>query len=144
MPYLGDLSLYEDLAAGSSLTYTDASDGLRKTISGVYASDEPLVLIGTSAAPIVIDGPVVTAGDVIIRGYVTGTGTLYAGRNVHIIGDIRYLDPPFWPSLERHQTTGQLRAYDNPWGPSDIGSVCSSGAYVSPDAGPAATRCNGQ
>jgi hypothetical protein len=31
---------------------------------------------------------------VVIRGYVEGQGTLYAGRNVHIVGDIIYKNPP--------------------------------------------------
>ena len=33
-------------------------------------------------------------GDIAIRGVVQGQGTIYAGRNVHIIGDITYADPP--------------------------------------------------
>ena len=56
-----------------------------------------VVLIGTWDYPIVIDGPVVFESDVIIRGFVTGRGTIYSGRNIHVIGDINYKDPPYWP-----------------------------------------------
>jgi len=52
------------------------------------------VLIGTSTRPIRIHGPVTFTGDVVIKGYVEGQGTLYAGRNVHIVGSVRYKNPP--------------------------------------------------
>ena len=52
------------------------------------------VLIGTSDKPIRIHGPVTFTGDVVIKGYVEGQGTLYAGRNVHIVGSVRYKNPP--------------------------------------------------
>ena len=56
-----------------------------------------VVLIGTWDFPITIDGPVVFESDVIIRGFVSGRGTIYSGRNIHIIGDISYRNPPYWP-----------------------------------------------
>jgi hypothetical protein len=52
------------------------------------------VLIGTSTRPIRIHGPVTFTGDVVIKGFVEGQGTLYAGRNVHIVGSVRYKNPP--------------------------------------------------
>ena len=65
-----------------------------------------LLLVGTQTNPIEIDGPVVVAGDVVIKGYVKGQGTIYAGRNVHIIGDIAYVDSPTWT----HSKTGEAAA----------------------------------
>ena len=56
-----------------------------------------LVLEGTAANPIVIDGPVVIDSDVVIRGYVKGQGTIYSGRNIHIVGSIQYVNAPSWP-----------------------------------------------
>ncbi len=53
-----------------------------------------LVLIGTANNPIEINGPVVVASDVIIKGVVKGQGTIYSGRNIHIIGNITYKNPP--------------------------------------------------
>jgi hypothetical protein len=51
-------------------------------------------LIGTNDHPIKIHGPVTFTQDAIIKGYVQGQGTVYAGRNVHIVGSIRYKTPP--------------------------------------------------
>ncbi len=53
-----------------------------------------VALIGYRNRPIRIHGPVTVTQDVVIRGYVEGQGTLYAGRNVHIVGDIIYKNPP--------------------------------------------------
>jgi len=56
-----------------------------------------VILIGTENYPITINGPVYFDGDVVIRGFVSGQGTIYSGRNIHIIGDVTYLNPPNWP-----------------------------------------------
>ena len=55
-----------------------------------------LVLEGTQANPIEISGPVIVPNDVIIKGYVKGQGTIYSGRNIHIVGNIQYVNPPTW------------------------------------------------
>ena len=55
-----------------------------------------VVLVGTYENPIEIDGPVVIASDVVIMGYVTGQGTIYSGRNIHIVGDLTYKNAPTW------------------------------------------------
>ena len=55
-----------------------------------------IVLEGTSSNPIEINGPVIIPSDVIIKGYVKGQGTIYSGRNIHIVGDIKYKNPPSW------------------------------------------------
>ncbi|MCW5938994.1 MAG: hypothetical protein KF884_04365 [Fimbriimonadaceae bacterium] len=52
------------------------------------------VLIGTDARPIRVYGPVTFTQDVVIKGRVTGQGTLYAGRNVHVVGSVRYSNGP--------------------------------------------------
>jgi hypothetical protein len=144
MPYLGDFDLYQDLAAshnggaGSTLTYNlpgpngvyGDGDDVPTTITTGTASSAPLVLVGTWWNPIVIDGPVVIGGDVIIKGYVAGRGTIYSGRNVHVVGNISYTDPPMWPALQREQNTGRI------WGNGVgyLGWVCNDGAYV-PEGG---------
>lgn len=57
-----------------------------------------LVLVGTAAHPINLDRDVFASGDVVIKGYVTGRGGVYAGRNVYIAGDVVYANPPStWP-----------------------------------------------
>ena len=118
MPFVSDLDNYVAYAKEKngtlrypSYTYTDSS-GTNRTISSgtVYAhysgtgpSEEEggadqgvLVLVGTAADPIVVDGPVVVDSDVIIKGYVKGQGTIYSGRNIHIIGDVQYVNAPSW------------------------------------------------
>lgn len=65
-----------------------------------------LVLEGTQINPIRINGPVVVSNDVVIKGYVTGQGTIYSSRNIHILGDIKYVNPPNWANKEAASGTG--------------------------------------
>ena len=55
-----------------------------------------LVLEGSQSNPIRLNGPVVVSNDVVIKGYVTGQGTIYSSRNIHIVGNIQYVNPPNW------------------------------------------------
>jgi len=104
MPFLGDLQLYKDLAIGHGGTISQGGETLVDAVfDGTGPSDVSnapdkgcITLFGTKQNPIVIDGPVVVERDVVISGYVTGQGTIYAGRNVHIIGDVTYVNPPAW------------------------------------------------
>ena len=59
------------------------------------AIDGNLVLVGTQANPINIDGDVWVEGDVVISGYVQGLGGLYSGRNVYIAGDVQSADATY-------------------------------------------------
>ena len=71
---------------------------ITKCLSQAMAGgSSPVTLAGTASDPIVLSGPVVIEGDIAIKGYVTGRGTIYAGRNVHVIGDLTYKNPPSWP-----------------------------------------------
>ena len=65
-----------------------------------------LVLEGTQANPIRINGPVVVSNDVVIKGYVTGQGTIYSSRNIHIVGNIQYVNPPNWANKEAASGNG--------------------------------------
>ena len=65
-----------------------------------------LVLEGTLANPIEIHGPVVVSNDVVIKGYVTGQGTIYSSRNIHIVGNIQYKNPPNWANKEAASGNG--------------------------------------
>lgn len=104
--------------------------------TGINDDNDPLVLVGTSSHPIELQGLVIVPGDVVISGYVTGRGTIYAGRNVHIAGEIRYMKPPTWPPLERNSLTNRLRQKDATTGPrSNLGSVDVNGNYTPPAPG---------
>jgi len=105
MPYLGDLGDYRTLAddengsvkVGNKTLVAEVYNGPGPDTVAGTADDGMVVLVGTAAAPIVINGPVVVNGDVVIKGKVTGQGTIYASRNIHIIGNIEYVDAPQWP-----------------------------------------------
>jgi hypothetical protein len=47
-----------------------------------------LVLEGTAADPIRLNGDVYVSGDVVIKGVVSGRGAIYAGRNVYVAGNL--------------------------------------------------------
>ena len=118
MPYISELSDYVTYAQEiggriyGGISYTlDANgnvtssslEGFNAHYNGTgpsgnqdRADNGALVLEGTATNPILIDGPVVVDSDVIIKGYVKGQGTIYSGRNIHIVGDIRYVNPPAW------------------------------------------------
>jgi len=71
--------------------------------SGNQASIEQTVagnvlLSGTEANPVIIDGMVAIDGDLIINGYVKGDGSLYVKGNVYIPTDLQYLNGNVVPS----------------------------------------------
>lgn len=81
--------------------------------NAALADKGALVLIGTQSNPIVVNGPVVVDSDVIIKGYVRGQGTIYSGRNVHIIGDIKYLNAPNWTHDNASESANLAREESN-------------------------------
>lgn len=64
----------------------------RLTTNGAYSGSA--ALIGTASKPIKLHGPVTVTGDVVIKGVVSGQGCIYAGRNVHIVGNVVYNSGP--------------------------------------------------
>ena len=118
MPFVSDLDVYVEYAQENHGTlhcpgysFVDSTGASRsvaaKDVNAHYSGTGPsgdasladkgaLVLVGTRQNPIRVSGPVVVDSDVVITGYVTGQGTIYSGRNVHIIGDIRYVNAPSW------------------------------------------------
>ncbi|MBL8060486.1 MAG: hypothetical protein JNK63_07215 [Chthonomonas sp.] len=114
MPDLSDLNRYIDLSTNYRDTKATFLDGTpnpnynqgawvemwnsstnsyqRVSTNGVVNGS--VVLIGTDAKPIRIHGPVTVTQDVVIKGTVSGQGTLYTGRNTHIVGGIKYASGP--------------------------------------------------
>ncbi|MCP5023156.1 MAG: hypothetical protein GY930_15470 [bacterium] len=77
---LGDpASLSSALSAGASLT-------LASTTSG------NVVLVGTEANPILLNGPIAVDGDLIISGVVKGEGSLTVSGNIYVPTDLVYAD----------------------------------------------------
>ncbi|MEI7850869.1 MAG: hypothetical protein WCH86_03470 [Kiritimatiellales bacterium] len=117
MPFIGPLSDYETMAVANTGTvsgiYRVSATGVLTnrnlgTVSAVWGDGAgenagvgtndtgALILIGTAANPIQLNRIFVARGDIYIRGYYTGRGTLYAGRNIYVIGDLRAVNPPTW------------------------------------------------
>jgi hypothetical protein len=71
------------VAAGSTWANKQPATG---GISKFY--DGNVVLEGTLANPIVLDGDVYVSGDVVIKGVVTGRGAIYSGRNMYVAGNL--------------------------------------------------------
>jgi hypothetical protein len=113
MPDLTDLSYYQNL----SQTYLDEKTTLGGAANPYYNQgafvevwnsttnryqristngviNGSAVLVGTSSRPIRIHGPVTVTEDVVIKGFVEGQGTVYSGRNTHIVGSIQYKKKP--------------------------------------------------
>ena len=126
MPYISELSEYVTYAQesggklsggvsykidanGNVASYSRGTinahyDGVGPSGNSALSDNGALVLEGTQTNPIVIDGPVVVDSDVIIKGYVKGQGTIYSGRNIHIAGDIKYVNPPTWNHPDANPT----------------------------------------
>ncbi len=114
MPNLSNLAVYEARAKANNASVqlgggTDASGNPLPptTVCNAVLGDESgekqnVVLIGTAAKPIILNGPVVVRGDVIIKGVVTGQGAIYSGRNVYVADNLTYANGPatFVPTNE--------------------------------------------
>ncbi len=114
MPDLSDLSYYQHLSGnyidtkGTFLdgtanpnynkgAYVDAWNStsaqyVRVTTNGVVTGSA--ILVGSVTHPLLVHGPVTFTQDAIIKGNVSGQGTIYTGRNVHIVGSIIYTNKP--------------------------------------------------
>ncbi|MCG9896313.1 MAG: hypothetical protein MH204_12645 [Fimbriimonadaceae bacterium] len=89
-----DGSTNPNYGQGAKLEVWDSSQGryVRVDTNGVVNGSA--VLIGTDAHPIRITGPVTVTQDAVLKGTVQGQGTIYTGRNVHVVGSLVYKNPP--------------------------------------------------
>ena len=114
MPDLSDLSYYQNLSSiyrdakptfldgtanpnynvGSYVDSWNSTTGKydRITTNGVVTGSA--ILVGSAAHPLLVHGPVTFTQDAVITGNVSGQGTIYTGRNVHIVGSIIYTNKP--------------------------------------------------
>lgn len=136
MPYIDNLGDYKTFAEVNNGTVTT---GGVVAINAVHSGAGPsgftnasdagcIVLVGTAAKPIVINGPVVVNRDVVIKGYYTGQGTIYSGRNIHIIGDLTAVNPAQWeqPDTAANFTNNTLP--DNL--EADFLGLCAKGSII--------------
>lgn len=102
VPPLGNLDDYKEDGAWIKQAGKTLVDEVHSSkdvgVDGIAGSpdDGSIYLEGTRDNPIEIDGSVVIEGDVIIKGYITGHGSIYASKNIHVIGEVKYLNPPEW------------------------------------------------
>lgn len=69
-----------------------ASNDAGTDLASSGAHEGNLILVGTDANPIVIDGTVVVDGDLVLQGPVIGTGELQVRGNIYVTGDVTYAD----------------------------------------------------
>lgn len=150
LPFIGPLADYQNLAIATSGTVSQvyrvsasgAVSNLNTTVTGVWGDSGGenagigtndtgcLILSGTATNPINISGVVVATGDIYIKGYYTGQGSLYAGRNIYIIGDLRAVNPPTWPHSDSNP---QATAIANKT--RDFLGLCAKGSLAFGDPG---------
>lgn len=114
MPDLSNLAYYQNLSStwtdpkqtyqdgtsnplygqGAYLKVWNTSTNSYQTITTNGQINGSASVIGTAAHPILIHGPVTFSQDCVIAGTISGQGTIYTGRNVHIVGSIIYANPP--------------------------------------------------
>lgn len=95
-----DPNVMKDFAAGS-VTAQMIKVPLNTKVTAVQFSTQTveknyegnLILNGRNQ-PIKIDGRIFVSGDIIVFGQISGTGSLYAGRNIYIADNLTYLNPP--------------------------------------------------
>ncbi|MBI5554230.1 MAG: hypothetical protein HY920_00040 [Elusimicrobia bacterium] len=108
MPNLQILDYYEQKAFVSSGTVVINGATMIDKVFGDDAGESGnIVLVGTSANPIQIDGTVVVRGDLVIKGKITGQGTIYAGRNIYVADNLEYKNCPNSPRPALGQTKDQ-------------------------------------
>lgn len=136
MPYIDNLGDYTEYAVANNGTI---KIGSKVVVSNVFNGTGPsgvagapdtncLVLVGTLANPIVINGPVVVNGDVLIKGYYTGQGTIYAGRNIHILDSVIAVHPAKWKQPDTATNFYSTTVSNNM--KADFVGLCAKGAIV--------------
>ncbi len=71
-----------------------ASNGAMADLASSGRYDGNVVLVGTDANPIILDGEVAINGDLVIQGKVKGRGQVFVRGNTYITGDVTYADAP--------------------------------------------------
>jgi hypothetical protein len=108
--YYGDGTVNPLYGQGAYVKVWNSTTSSYTTLSTNGVVTGSSALVGTSSHPIIIHGPVTFTQDAVIKGNVSGQGTIYAGRNVHIVGSIVYTNPP---NFELTSTRTTMTAVDN-------------------------------
>jgi len=90
-------------------------------IQGCYGDEAGetgnVVLTGKKDYPIIIEGPVAVTGDFVIKGWISGQGAFYVGRNTYIAAEVRYKNrPSARPTFDYgHETPEEYKERVNSW-----------------------------
>jgi len=145
MPDLNNISTYETLSnsyVDTNATYSDGTanpnynkgafvqvwvpsggSGSYQTVSTNGVVTGSVALMGSATHPVLIHGPVSVTQDVVIAGTVSGQGTLYTGRNTHIVGSLTYANPPNF-------TGSDLTSINNANQKSDVLGIAAEGSVI--------------
>lgn len=119
--------------ASAYIQVWDSTTGSYKTITGQNGDaigniSGSTLLAGTADHPILIHGPVTVTGDVAITGYVRGQGTIYTGRNVHVIGSVIYSNPPKFDGSGPHGNS--VSGIDQDTEQKSMLALCAAGSVI--------------
>ncbi len=70
------------------------SNSALSTLASSGRYDGNLILVGTEANPIQLDGEIAVNGDLVMTGKVKGTGQIFVRGNTYLAGDVTYADAP--------------------------------------------------
>lgn len=124
--FYGDGSSNPNYGKGAYLEAWNSGTGTYQTISTNGVVTGSAAIVGSAAHPIIVHGPVTFTQDAVIKGNVSGQGSLYAGRNVHIVGSIIYNNPP---SFTGSNLTTQSNANEK----ADMLALCANGSVIMGD-----------
>lgn len=71
-----------------------ASNAALATLAASGRYDGNLILVGTEANPIDLNGTIAVNGDLVMTGKVKGTGQIFVRGNTYLAGDVTYADAP--------------------------------------------------
>lgn len=78
----------------SNKTLPAQSNGAMADLANNGYYDGNVILVGTDANPIVLDGEIAVNGDLILQGTVKGWGQFFVKGNTYLTGDVTYADAP--------------------------------------------------
>lgn len=116
--YVDAKATYQDGTAnpnygqGSWVKVWNSTTSSYQTVSSNGVVTGSADLVGTSTKPILIHGPVTFTQDCVIKGYVQGQGTIYTGRNVHVVGSVKYVNAPDFRATAGRTTQSQIDNYN--------------------------------
>ena len=146
MPDLSNISYYESMSQSyvdTKQTYGDGTanplynqgayvqvwnngTGAYQTVSTNGVVTGSASLIGSSAHPILIHGPVTFTQDAVVKGNISGQGTVYTGRNVHLVGSLIYQNPPNFQGNNATTISNQNEK-------ADMVALCANGSVIMGD-----------